>query len=907
MKIYEPSGNGRAEQTGYHLLTASEPEGVKTYVAIGRDGVIENALADADRKTTVAQLLERAADKVTEVTKTQSEESLPEKPRSTWVADCRRRSKPKIAPVDVSAAQERRQSDDRYPVAPIAEAQRTLLNGAIVDKRKGRNQNTVFLRAPVRREPAKRGGKTPAGHGVLGCILENNARGRSIRMRILRNSGLKTESERHMDVLYSTVERAAGKLKADDLEEQLAALLKMDRTTAVKGEQGNACMVAALVLTVAVLVQTRLEAGKGLHNIDVEPLAEIGTSPRPAENLERAFNRILQHDYEPVFTIARDILCDVTQAGLKTAMLDAAIAGIIEQSRDAAEQYAMAGADYAGELFNRIMHDRASDGAYFTRPEAGALLAGLALHATDETDFTNGKIVDRLRVLDPACGSGTLLQAWLTAVKRRARDDGAPQAALSRMHRRIVEDALTGLDVNPVSIQLAGAMLMIGDTRVQYARMGLQTMPYGPQRDRRTTAAGSLELLRQPDVLAHQGGKPDAGQDDFFEDELNSFAPREATERALKARVVLTNPPFVTREKLGAKFGSEVQRAIRERIDKSQEELENKLPEYAGFSEKTTTQPLYLALGLLAMEPASGVLGTVIMTVGLLAPSGLAQRRKLASELHIRYVVTCHEPGEENLSQSFRADPVNESLVVGTRMGRNDGLPTTFVSLDRFPRSVVEAHALADAIAGGDDIDGQRCEVSNERMRNGDWSAVGWRNLKLDEAAQLIDRHPMLKRMCDIPGVTMRAPGHGFNAPCPERGCGHPRLPEQSGARASDDGHEAGHGRQDQENPGKRDGCRTDRNSGESVRAVVECPRTALGERGARHQNRKAGRGRRHNRGRGIGYELEADTGNRRQHRHSLGGLAEQHPRPNRHAEEPRQKTGVPSVPAIRYDDDTLP
>ena len=767
MRIYEPSGNGRGEKIGYHLLTAREPEGVRTYVAVGQDGVIENALVQADRKKTVAQLLERAADKVREITKTESEESLPEKPRSTWVADCRRRSRPKVAPVDVSAAQERRERDDRYPVAPIAEAQRTLLSGAIVDKRKGRNQNTVFLRAPVRREPARSGGKTPASHGLLGCILENSERGRSIRMRILRNSGLKTESERHMDVLYSTVERAAGKLKADDLEEQLAALLKMDRTTAARGEQGNACMVAALVLTVAVLVQTRLEAGKGLHNIDVEPLAEIGTSPRPAENLERAFNRILQHDYEPVFTIARDILFDVTQAGRKTAMLDAAVAGIIEQSRDAAEQYATAGADYAGELFNRIMHDRASDGAYFTRPEAGALLAGLALHATDETNFTNGKIVSRLRALDPTCGSGTLLQAWLTAIKWKARDNGATDVVLSRMHRRIVEDALTGLDVNPVSIQLAGAMLMIGDTRVRYARMGLHTMPYGPQRDRRTAAAGSLELLRQPDVLSHQGGKTDAAQDDFFDDELNSFAPREATERALKARVVLTNPPFVTREKLGAKFGNEGQRAIRARIDKSQEELENKVPEYAGFSEKTTTRPLYIALGLLAMDREKGVLGTVMTTVALLAPSGLAERRKLASELHIRYVVTCHEPGEENLSQSFRADPVNESLVVGTRMGRNDGLATTFVSLDRFPRSVVEAHALADAIAAGGDIDGQRCEISNDRMRNGDWSAAGWRNLKLDEASQLIDRHPMLTRMCDIPGVTMRAPGHGAFTPCP--------------------------------------------------------------------------------------------------------------------------------------------
>ena len=767
LRIYEPSGNGRTEKIGYHLLTAREPEGVKTYVAIGHDGVIENALAQADRKKTVVQLLDRVADKVTEVTKTESEESLPEKPRSTWVADCRRRSKPKVAPVDVTAAQERRESDDRYPVAPIAEAQRTLLSGAIVDKRKGRNPNTVFLRAPVRREPARSGGKTPASHGLLGCILENNERGRSIRMRILRNSGLKTESERHMDVLYSTVERAAGKLKADNLEEQLAALLKMDRTTAASGEQGNACMVAALVLTVAVLVHTRLEVGKGLQNIDVEPLAEIGTSPRPAENLERAFNQILGHDYEPVFTIARDILCDVTRAGRKTAMLDEAVAGIIEQSRDAAEQYATAGADYAGELFNRIMHDRASDGAYFTRPEAGALLAGLALHATDEKDFTKGKLVDRLRALDPACGSGTLLQAWLTAVKRTARDDGAPEAAVSRMHRQIVENALTGLDVNPVSIQLAGAMLMIGDTRVQYEQMGLHTMPYGPQRDRRMVAAGSLELLRQPDVLVNKGGKTDTTQDDFFDDEVDSFASREATERALKARVVLTNPPFVTREKLGAKFGTEVQRAIRQRIDSSQEKLENKLPEYAGFSEKTTTRPLYIALGLLAMDPEKGVLGTVMTTVALLAPSGLAERRKLASELHIRYVVTCHEPGEENLSQSSRADPVNESLLVGTRLGRNDGLATTFVSLDRFPRSVVEAHALADAIAGGRDIDGQRCEVSNERMRNGDWSAAGWRNLQLDEAALLIDGHPLLKRMRDIPGVTMRAPGHGAFTPCP--------------------------------------------------------------------------------------------------------------------------------------------
>ena len=100
------------------------------------------------------------------------------------------------------------------------------------------------------------------------------------------------------------------------------------------------------------------------------------------------------------------------------------------------------------------------------------------------------------------------------------------------MHRQIVEDALTGLDINPVSIQLAGAMLMIGDTRVRYARMGLHTMPYGAQTGQRVAAAGSLELLRHPDVMAHQGATQ-ASQEDFFDEDLDCFAPREATERVL--------------------------------------------------------------------------------------------------------------------------------------------------------------------------------------------------------------------------------------------------------------------------------------------------------------------------------------------------------------------------------------
>ena len=82
-------------------------------------------------------------------------------------------------------------------------------------------------------------------------------------------------------------------------------------------------------------------------------------------------------------------------------------------------------ADYAGELFNRVMGNQASDGAYFTRPEAASLLARLALDtAVPDADWTDPRTWETNRVVDMACGSGTLLAATLTEMKRRAREQG---------------------------------------------------------------------------------------------------------------------------------------------------------------------------------------------------------------------------------------------------------------------------------------------------------------------------------------------------------------------------------------------------------------------------------------------------------------------------------------------------
>lgn len=58
-----------------------------------------------------------------------------------------------------------------------------------------------------------------------------------------------------------------------------------------------------------------------------------------------------------------------------------ALRHLAEQAKQIAETYADMGTDHAGALFNKVMGDQSSDGAFFTRPVAAELAARLTLEA----------------------------------------------------------------------------------------------------------------------------------------------------------------------------------------------------------------------------------------------------------------------------------------------------------------------------------------------------------------------------------------------------------------------------------------------------------------------------------------------------------------------------------------------
>ena len=131
------------------------------------------------------------------------------------------------------------------------------------------------------------------------------------------------------------------------------------------------------------------------------------------------------------------------------------------------------------------MGNQASDGAYFTRPVAASIAARLTLDACGEVDWRDSAAWEAHKTVDLACGSGTLLAAMLTDMKRRAREQGASETEIGDLQKLAVEETIKGLDINPVSLQLAAAQLTAGNQEIRYRQMGLHLMPYGPQPDNR--------------------------------------------------------------------------------------------------------------------------------------------------------------------------------------------------------------------------------------------------------------------------------------------------------------------------------------------------------------------------------------------------------------------------------------
>ncbi|MCY3688537.1 MAG: DEAD/DEAH box helicase family protein [Gammaproteobacteria bacterium] len=562
--------------------------------------------------------------------------------------------------------------------------------------------------------------------------------GSAIKMNLLSKSGLSDNRVmRDLNILESSVTEAAHHMRADGLLPALNRHFGLDRLKETDKKQADGCTVAALLMMNAAMLHQRISNGGWLSG--VSDLSLVKNQADVVRKISREWERIMRHDFRPVLEPALEAIYAVETTG-KTAGLERALHHLAAEAERIAETYADMGADHAGPLFNRVMGNQASDGAFFTRPVAASLAARLTLDACGDQDWSDPKVWERHKTVDLACGSGTLLAAMLTDMKRRAGEKGADAEALNQLQKLAVEDAIKGLDINPVSLQLAASQLTAGNQRVSYRRMGLHLMPYGPDKqvpDR--IFAGTLELLAQRAIVQRPF------ELDLDDDAIKSQATWEATDDteledavdAVKnARIVIMNPPFTNRANMGEKFAKETQNALRTRADLMEQKLTQADSGLMDFADKNSIRPLFVGLADHCVERADGILTVINPTIALTTPSGRRERLALAQRFHIHTVLTSHQPRNINLSQHTS---INESIVV-MRRHTGDKPPTRFINLDRMPADDSEAADFHRCLLNCEEglIPNGWGEVSYwsaEQIEAGDWTPAIWRSRELAQAA----------------------------------------------------------------------------------------------------------------------------------------------------------------------------
>ncbi len=209
--------------------------------------------------------------------------------------------------------------------------------------------------------------------------------------------------------------------------------------------------------------------------------------------LREAFAQVLNINYEDIFTI--DVLDALPEAYLQTTF-DLIWALQVEKSRY--------------ELPGRIFHDlmprdiRKLLAAFYTRPQAADLLARIAIRAWDD------------RVLDPACGSGTILVSTYKEKLRRYERD----RHIGNPHRAFCEEHLFGADIMPFAVHLTsanlaamnvtealhGVQVLHGDSLALAPgirhRSGLQRSLYAAAAEARARYSGPSVALTPVDLIA---------------------------------------------------------------------------------------------------------------------------------------------------------------------------------------------------------------------------------------------------------------------------------------------------------------------------------------------------------------------------------------------------------------------
>ena len=370
--------------------------------------------------------------------------------------------------------------------------------------------------------------------------------------------------------------------------------------------------------------------------------------------------------------------------------------------------------DLVGITFCNAIEAAKQEGAMYTTLPAATLLTHLLFHKT-KINWKNLEEVKSLRIVDFACGSGTLLIAAANYILQHEKTGNKKEVA-----KALLEQMLYGFDINQRAVfQTATGLGMISPS-VQFKRTQLRSLPLGVPEGETEARLGSLEMLRGKDDLFYNpplGQKPDS-QPEPIECDKFDFA--------------IMNPPFTIEYKRYKQKDPETEKKLREREREIRQDLK------LSGSHGTTG---FIELVHKYIDPKTGKAGLVLpASTSTLLPAQ-ETRIWLAKHFHILYLIVTYDA--ERIFFSGNTNQ-GEMLLVLERKKKKP-TPTQVIKLTNNPVHETDAYHCAIDILGGQEERweewGEVYEIQPADMEKGDWSATQFLSNDLYRIAKDITKY----------------------------------------------------------------------------------------------------------------------------------------------------------------------
>ena len=535
-------------------------------------------------------------------------------------------------------------------------------------------------------------------------------------------------SERQLALGTETLEhvvRNAAELLAEHAGDVILAQISRDLHQEV-GKQTE--RMAAAICVSAFVFHAAIEEQEQIPRVPLAGSIDKG-------RLLSTWNAILEVNYWPIFSIARDLVAE-----LPIKVVPPVMNRIAESISGLAQLGATTYHDLTGRMFQTLITDRKFLATFYTLPESACLLAELAVERMD-VDWSDRAAIERLRIADFACGTGALLSAAQRAVYRRFRRAGGNDKDL---HQALMEHVLIGLDIMPAATHLTCSMLSSSHPSLAYGESQIHTMPYGIEGHR--THIGALDLLDSDHSYSlFATGESMGGT------ESESRSTHSVKIEDKSCDLVIMNPPFTrpTNHEAGHAEIPVPSFAGFSTSHDEQQAMGRKLKRAAaGFSSGNAgLASNFMDLGHRKLKEG-GVLALVIPFAFVRGKSWQGAREALKayySDIHITSIA-----GTGSTARAFSADTgIAECLVVATKRGVGNPSAAYF-NLTARPSSLLEASVAAK---------NARCSAVPGSIR--DAGAAGVLYMSVIEAARTLEgrnlRLPRQAQAIKLPMVALGA------------------------------------------------------------------------------------------------------------------------------------------------------